>query len=141
MDERRSLLEGLTPADRVLLGGSALLFVDSLLSWQRQCAAVGDVVGLCQRSNAWGASGASFGALMGIWALLLAVQVLVGAGSQVGKSARWLRPVLIAGTLVFGILKLSLVLGHFPAVGAWLGLIVLLAVAYGGFLWTREGPG
>jgi hypothetical protein len=136
-----SPLQKLTPADRILLGGSTLLFVDTLLRWQGRCEVVGGVVGLCQRSNAWGAHGALFGALMGISAALLAVQAIAGARSRARSSERWLRPALIATTLVFGVLKVSLVLGHFPAFGAWLGLMLLLVVGYGGFMWAREGPG
>ena len=141
MSPPRSLLKRLTPSDLILLGGSSLLFVDSLLRWQGRCDAVGDVVELCERSNAWGAHGAVFGALMGISAALLAVQVVAGVGSQVRGSDRWLRPALIAAILVFGVLKVSLVLGHFPAFGAWLGLVLLLVVGYGGLMWAREGPG
>jgi hypothetical protein len=140
VSQRRPLLQRLTPADRILLGGSGLLFVDSLLSWQRRCPAVGGVTGLCQRANAWGANGAVFGVLMGISAVLLAVQVLAGAGSQSEEVERWLRPGLIASILVFGVLKLLLVLGHFPGFGAWVGLILLLVLAYGGLMWTREVP-
>ena len=140
MSQRRPLPQRLTPADRILLGGSSLLFVDSLLSWQRRCPAVGGMTGLCQRANAWGANGAVFGVLMGISAVLLAVQVLAGANAESGEVERRVRPGLIASTLVFGVLKLLLVLGHFPGFGAWLGLILFLALAYGGLMWTREAP-
>ena len=45
-------------ADRILVGGTLLLFIDSLLDWQ-------------QGLNAWGGSAAFAGVLMALFALLL----------------------------------------------------------------------
>lgn len=125
--------------DRVLVAGAGLLFLDSLLPWQRRCAEVGGVAVGCRQANAWGANGAVLGVVMAILALALAWLIVIERTTE--RPPSWLgsaRPVLIAGTLVAGLLKLVFVLGHFPAVGAWIGLVLLAAVTVGGILWTRE---
>lgn len=133
------LLARLTRADGVLVLAGDLLFLDSLLPWQRRCADIGGEALACQGSNAWGANGAAFGALMALLALSLASLILVERTSA--RPPAWAgsaRPILIAGTLVFGGLKLILVVGHFPAIGAWLGLLLLAAIVLGAVLWSRE---
>ena len=61
-----SRLAALGTADRLLVGGTLLLFIDSLLDWQP---------GL----NAWGGSAAFAGVLMALLALLLLVGELLAA--------------------------------------------------------------
>jgi len=115
------------------------LTLDSLLSWQRRCDAVGGIT-ICQRANAWGASGAPFGILMGAFAV---ATVGVVAFQAAGHTPRWHRsvlPFLISGTVVFGGAKFGVVLTRFPAFGAWVGLVLLLALAGGALRWSREAP-
>src|SRR6185503_1051618 len=64
----------LTTADKILLGGALLLFIDSFLQWQRVCAPkeVTAILGnLCVGATAWGGNGSFAGVLMAIFALLL----------------------------------------------------------------------
>jgi hypothetical protein len=122
----------------VLLGAAAGLFVDSLLAWQRRCVTVGGV-DACERAYAWAGHGALFGALMALSALAICLVLLATAGGLV--LAPFGLPVagLLAGTaLVAGLIKLLLVAGRFPSYGAWIGLILLGAVASGGLMKVAE---
>jgi hypothetical protein len=142
VSDDRSALTRFTLADRVLVAGGGLGFVDSLLPWQRRCVSIGGAALGCRQSNAWGASGAAFGALMAIVAVALAGAIVLERRSTAPPAwAGSARPLLIAGTLVFGLLKVVLVLGHFPAVGAWIGVILLAGITAGGILWAREPSG
>ena len=131
-------LAKLSAADRMLVGGSLLLFIDSFLNWQRVCGP--KVLGLntfCATANAWGGNGSFAGVLMALLALVLAVGgVLMAMGVAMPPNVP-VSPVITgvtAGTVLFGIIKFLIVVSNHAAVGAWIGLILILVVAAGGYL-------
>jgi hypothetical protein len=129
-------------ADKILAGGGAVLFLDSFLSWQRYlCGA--PVLGIrrCLGANAWQGNGVIAGVLMGFLAFLLTAAVVANvAGFSVPFAIRFSSIVqgLAWGTVVFGLIKFLVVVAHRPQLGAWLGLIVLLVIAYGAWMKYQE---
>ncbi len=139
MSESRAIdLSRLTTADRMLVVTAAVLFVDSLLTWQRTCVTVAGV-DACQRSNAWGGHGAMAGVLMALAALAICLAVVASAGgvslAPLGVPAV---SILSGLTLVAGVIKLLLVAGHFPSYGSWIGLVLLGAVSSGALMKVAE---
>lgn len=139
MSERRSLDPSrLTVGDRVLLGAGGALFVDSLLTWQRACVTVAGL-DACDRANAWGGHGALAGVLMSLFALGVCLVVLASAGGISSAPLGVPAGAILAGAgLVTGLVKLVLIAGHFPSYGAWIGLVLLGALAAGGLMKVAE---
>src|SRR3989442_8147708 len=132
----------LTTADKIILGGSGLLFVDSFLRWQRQCGTFKLLhVTVCTiKANEWGGS-ASFG---GVLAALLTLALLAwkiadvsGIDLRLGVSAANVEAMLVLGSVLFTILKFFLVVGYAPTYGAWIGLLLAFTIAYGGATKTK----
>ena len=122
----------LTTADKILAGAALLLLIDSFLAWQR----VFDFTW-----NAWGGNGAFAGVLMGLLALLLlavTVAVVMGYELPVTIPISTVRAGLTAGTVFFGIIKFLFAVANHPGIGAWIGLILLIALAYGGYMKMQE---
>jgi hypothetical protein len=132
----------LTTADKILAGGSLLLFIDSFLAWQKVCGP--KILGLnsiCGSANAWGGSGSFAGVLMSLLALLLlagTIAVVGGLTLPVTIPTSTVLSGLTAGTVLFGVIKFLFVVGNHGALGAWIGLILILAVAYGGYMKMQE---
>lgn len=135
-------------ASKIIMGAGIVLFIDSFLQWQRVCINFGGITGLgnaCGGVNAWGGSGSFFGLLMGICVLVLIVweglQMAGSAGSiKLPISASKASAYLGFGVVVFGVLKLLLVLTSSlkPSLFGWLGLILILAVGYGAWMKFQE---
>jgi hypothetical protein len=122
----------LTTADKILAGGALLLLIDSFLSWQKISIFTW---------TAWGGSGSFAGVLMGLFALLLlagTIAVAAGVSLPVTIPTSTVMSGLTAGTVLFGIIKFLFVVGNHAAAGAWIGLILILAVAYGGYMKMQE---
>jgi hypothetical protein len=120
-------LARLSVADRILVGGSLLLLVDSFLHWQ---------AGL----NAWGGSGAFAGILMALFALILVVSDVLAAvriAMPAGVPASTVTAGLTVGTVLFGIIKFLFVVANHPRAAAWIGLVLIVVVAYGGYMKMR----
>jgi hypothetical protein len=134
-------LNSVSTADKILVGGTVLFLIDSILPWQRACAAVFGPVKVCGSASMWGGDGSWAGVLAGILALLL----LVGVGLQMANVQMPAElPVanimagLTLGTVVFGLLKFILIITNHSYVFAYIGLILLLAIAYGGYMKMQE---
>jgi hypothetical protein len=130
-------LTKLSTADKILLGGSLLLFIDTFLPWQKFIC----VPGACLTANAWQGNGSFVGVLMGLLTIvLIVVMVLSLAGVEMppGISVSTVMAGVTAGTVVFGLLKFLFAVTHHGSYGAWLGLIFILAVAYGGYMKMQE---
>jgi hypothetical protein len=134
----------LSLASKILLGAGALLLIDSFLQWQRVCVEFGGIGG-CGGLSAWAGSGSFFGLLMGLCVILL----LIWEGMQAAGAAGNIKlPIptskasayLGFGVVVFGILKLLLVLVSEikPSLFGWIGLILILAVGYGAWMRFQE---
>lgn len=134
----------MSTAEKLLAGGSILLLIDSFLAWQKFCAdlgGLGDLVGqdsVCVgTANAWQGHGGIFGVLMGLLAIaLVVVGVLSMTGSMANMnmgsmSADKLVGFLGLGVAAFGLLKFIFVIANSPSYGAFIGLVLLVAIAYG----------
>jgi hypothetical protein len=132
----------LTTPDKILAGGSLLLLIDSFLAWQRACVpTVPGLPSICGSANAWGGDGSFAGVLMAIFALLLlagTVAVVGGMSLPVTIPTSTVLSGLTAGTVLFGIIKFLFAVTNHPGIGAWIGLILILAVAYGGYMKMQE---
>jgi hypothetical protein len=123
-------------ADKILAGGSLLLLIDSFLQWQRVC--VGPI---CVGASAWGGSGAFAGVLMALLAILLLagiIAVAAGVSIPVTLPISTVLSGLTAGVVLFGLIKFLIVIGNNAAFAAWIGLILILVVAYGGYMKMQE---
>jgi hypothetical protein len=137
-------------ADKIVLGGGALLLLDSFLSWQKVC--VSDIIGglggadFCGKANAWGGNGGFFGLLMGIALIVLIVwevmQLTDSAGNmKLPVSASKATAYLGFGAAAFGLLKFILAATNHGALFAYVGLILILGVAYGSWMKFQEPEG
>jgi hypothetical protein len=126
----------LSNGTKVLLVGGLLLLIDSFLAWQQVSAGVGDFK-ITASANMWHG--------IGVLAGLLVIALLIWEGLQVAGITNQLQlPVsnalisvgLAAATALFVIIKFLIAneARHWPA---WIGLILAIVVAGGG--WLRFG--
>jgi hypothetical protein len=143
----------LSTSSKILLGAGILFFIDTFLPWQRVCAGGGnvagvDIPGFCVSANAWGGNAGFLGILAG----LLALAMVAWEGMQVANvnmnlnvPASRVSAALAGGTLLFGVIKFIIALTNHPGLGAFIGIILLAAIAYGGYMKWQEpattGPG
>jgi len=145
MSQRPSFdVSKLSTPDKILGGGAVLLFLESLIfPWQRVCVDLGLLGRTCGgSSNAWGGSGSFVGVLMGLCALLLVVgmvMTLAGVAMPEGVPVPTVMTALTAGAVIFGLIKFLIAVTNHGAYGAWMGLIFILVVAYGGYMKMQEG--
>jgi hypothetical protein len=133
-------MKGMTSADKILLVATALFFIDTFLPWQRVCASFLNL-SVCGSSSAWGGSGSFLGVLAAIFALALLVWLglsMAGVSLNVGMPASSVSALLVAGTVLFGLLKFLFSAFNHGGYGAWIGLILLIAIAYGGYMKMQE---
>ena len=136
-------------ADKIVLGGGILLLLDSFLSWQKVCVSFDGVAGLgdvCGKANAWGGNGGFFGLLMGIALIVLVgweiMQITGSAGNvKVPVSASKATAYLGFGAAALGLLKFILAVTNHGALFAYVGLILILGVAYGSWMKFQEPEG
>ena len=129
-------MSNLSSANRILLVSSILLLIDSFLPWQQHC-----VAGVCTGTNAWAGPAGFLGAFMALSALGLLVYILssiLGATSVLGAREVQVATWLAGAAVVFGVLRFLVALFNRPALFAWFGLILLVAVAYGAYMRTQE---
>ena len=117
----------------VLLTMVTLFLIDTFLPWQRACVNVsgfGIHIAGCLSANAWSGTAAHVGQAAGVFAIIaiLAVGLRLG-GVQLGEGTELAARVGIYGTAAAGGLKWILVIGKLASFGAWLGLLLLLAIA------------
>jgi hypothetical protein len=128
-------LTRVSTADKILLGGSLLMFIDTLLPWQRAC------IGICFTANAWGSNGAFFGVLLGLFALLLLigeVMIVADVAMPAGVPISTVMAGLTLGIVLFALIKFLIVIGKFGSYGAWIGLVLAAVIAYGGYMKMQE---
>ena len=145
MSQRPSFdVSKLSTPDKILGGGALLLFIDSFLSWQKRCfdfSGVG-LAKVCGKANAWSGNGGFLGTLMALAALLLVVGLaltLAGVAMPQGVPVPTVMAGLTGATVLFGLIKFIIAVTKNGAFGAYLGLILILAVAYGGYMKMQEG--
>jgi len=141
-------IANVTMASKIVLVAGILLLVNSFLAWQKVC--VSDIVGsaagipnFCVKATAWGGDGGFAGFLMGILLIVLLIweavqlsnmQMNLSIGVTPSKGSAYLGWAVVA----FGLLKFVLVVSNSPAMGAWIGLILLIVIAYGSWMRFQE---
>ena len=127
-------MSGMSTASKILLAGGFLYFIDMLLKWNKVC-----YLGLCGGWTGWhGLLGVLDGMLV---IVIIAVEVAALLNVDVGTPQ--LRSMASAGAagllLVFTLLKVVIADNDFLAWPAWLGIILALVIAYGGWMRWQEG--
>jgi hypothetical protein len=111
----------------------SLFLVDTFLPWQQQCFSLGGLgvrVALCLSANAWSGTAGHVGQAAGIFAIATIAMLGVRLGGvDLGQGGRVALRVGVYGTAAAGSLKWIMVIWRLPAYGAWVGLILLLAMA------------
>jgi hypothetical protein len=133
-------LSRVSTADKILLGGSLLMFIDTLIPWQRLCIDF-PPLSRCFTSNAWGGNGAFAGVLLGLFTLALLIgEIMIVAGVIIPPNIPM--PTVMAGltlgTVLFALIKFLIVIGKSGSYGAWIGLILAVVIAYGGYMKMQE---
>jgi hypothetical protein len=142
----------MSTAEKLLAGGSVLLLIDSFFPWQRVCFDLGpleDIVGNggCASASMWSGNGGFAGIIAGLLAIaLVVVGVLSMTGSMAnmnmgGMSADKVTGFLGLGVAGFGLLKFLLVLTNSPGWAAFVGLVLLVAIAYGAWQKVQASGG
>jgi hypothetical protein len=139
----------MSTAEKLLAGGSILLLIDSFLPWQKFCADIGALGGnVCVGSlSAWQGSGSIFGVLMGLGAIaliVLGVLSMTGSASSMNlgsMSTDKLLGFLGLGVAAFGLLKFIFVLTNSPGWASFVGLLLLVAIAYGAWEKVQSSGG
>ena len=126
---------GLSNGTKVLLVGGLVLLIDSFLDWQ-QISFLGHTAG----QSMWHGIGV-FAGLLIILLLLWEVAQVAGVTSQLQLPipATLISVGLAAATALFTIIKFLVAhqLRHWPA---WIGLILAIAIAVGGWFKFSESP-
>jgi hypothetical protein len=117
----------------VLLVMLTLFLFDTFLPWQRACV---DVSGLglhiagCLSANAWSGTAAHIGQAAGVFAIVAILAVGLRLGRvDFGDTGELVTKGCVYGTAAAGGLKWILVIGKLASFGAWIGLLLLLAIA------------
>jgi hypothetical protein len=122
-------LSKLSTASKILLGAGVLYLIDLFFQWQRQC-----IAGFCG-----GLSGLEG---IGILNLLLVIALLVWEGLalanvEINAPRALISAGLAAAILLFTILKI-IVDNEAIYIFAWIGLLLALAIGYGGWMRWQE---
>ena len=132
-------LKGMSRSSHLLLWGGALLFIFLFFDWQQVCVNFGGN-SACGGQSGWH----GWGVLVGILAIALVAWEVV---QLVGVSLPDLpvKPAMISAGLAGGILLFTVIkflvdneARHWPA---WIGLILAILIAVGGWLrWSGDEP-
>lgn len=131
-------LTRISTADKILLGGSLLMFIDTFLPWQRVCIGI---LGICPSANAWGGNGSFAGVLLGLFTIALLIgEILLVAGVAMPPNipTSTVLAGLTLGTVLFAVIKFLIVIGKSGSYGAWIGLVLAIVIAYGGYMKMQE---
>jgi hypothetical protein len=132
-------LSRMSTASKILLGGSLLYLIDSFLPWQRSCVTGGGLIAdFCVSVSLWDGVG-FIAALLAILILIMEVLVVANVEVNIGdaRTRSMIEAGLAGGVLLFTILKI-LIDNEALYIWAWVGLILALAIGYGGYLrWTE----
>jgi hypothetical protein len=136
----------MSTAEKLLAGGSILLLIDSFFPWQSlDLGGLGDLIGVDASFNMWQGSGSIFGVLAGLLAIALVVAgVLSMTGSMANMgtmSADKVVGFLGLGVAGFGLLKFIFALTESPGWAAFVGLVLLAAIAYGAWQKVQSSGG
>jgi len=135
-----SLWRGLSTGRQVLLAGGLLLFIDLFLHWQQACGP-GVLSNICVSRTGWH----GIGILVGLLTLAMIAWEASGAfGVDLGDAVRNLPTALISAGLAAAVTLFTIIeflthneIRHWPA---WIGLILAIVIAIGGYLRFTESP-
>ncbi|MDQ2910355.1 MAG: hypothetical protein M3R39_04980 [Actinomycetota bacterium] len=130
---------GLSNGTKVLLVGGVILFIDTFFAWQQICAGAAGFH-VCGSASGWH----GIGVLMG----LLVIALVAWEGLQIAGvtkqielpvSAVLISVALAGATALVTIIKFLVAneARHWPA---WIGLILAVVIAAGGWLKYKESP-
>jgi len=130
---------GLSTGRKVLLAGGLLLFIDLFLDWQQRCGST--VIGnICVSRTGWH----GIGILVGLLTIVMIAWEAIGAFKiDLGDAVRNLPTALVSAALAAAVTLFTVIeflthneIRHWPA---WLGLILAIVIAIGGWLRFSEG--
>lgn len=130
---------GLSTGRKVLLAGGLLLFIDLFLDWQQRCGST--VIGnICVSRTGWH----GIGILVGLLTIVMIAWEAIGAFKiDLGDAVRNLPTALVSAALAGAVTLFTVIeflthneIRHWPA---WLGLILAIVIAVGGWLRFSEG--
>ena len=130
---------GLSNGTKVLLVGGVILFIDTFLAWQQICVGAPGFH-VCGKASGWH----GIGVLMG----LLVIALVAWEGLQIAGvtkqielpvSAVLISVALAGATALVTVIKFLVAneARHWPA---WIGLILAVVIAAGGWLKYKESP-
>jgi hypothetical protein len=138
----------MSTAEKLLAGGSILLLIDSFFPWQSvDLGGLEDLLDVGVSFNMWQGSGSFFGLLTGLLAIaLIVVGVLSMTGNMAnmnmgGMSADKITGFLGLGVAGFGLLKFIFALTESPGWGAFVGLVLLVAIGWGAWQKVQSSGG
>jgi hypothetical protein len=146
-------MDRMSTGDKLLAGGSILLLIFSFFPWQQACASdlvegIPDVIGdVCVSFSMWSGSGSFAGVIAGLLAIaLVIVGILSMTGSMASMNMGSLTPDKLTGFLglgvaAFGLLKFLFALFNEVAWAAFVGLVLLIAIAYGAWQKVQSSGG
>ena len=139
-------LSKFSTATKIIVGAGIVLFINCLIPWWQRVSFCGDVnipgVPCSAGASALGGDAGWAGLLMFILLIaLLAWEIMMALGTlrnaNLPLPAGQITLILAGGTVFFGLLKFFLALSH-VFIGAFVGLICLLAIAYGAYMQYQE---
>ena len=130
-------MKGMSRSSHLLLWGGALLFIFLFFDWQQYCVPNTDA---CVGQSGWH----GWGVLVGILVIALVaweIVQLVGVSlPELPVKAAMLSAGLAGGILLFTVIKF-LVDNEFRHWPSWIGLILAILIAIGGWLrWSGDAP-
>ena len=139
-------LSRVSTATKIIMGAGIVLLINSLIPWWQRVSFCGDVnlpgVPCSAGASALGGDASWAGVLMFILLIaLLAWEAMLTLGTlrstQLPLPPGQITLILAGATVFFGLLKFFLALSQ-VFIGAFVGLICLLAIAYGAWMQSQE---
>jgi hypothetical protein len=135
-----SYWSGLSTGRKVLLAGGLLLLIDLFLDWQQRCGST-PIGNICVSRTGWH----GIGILVGLLTLAMLAWEIIGAlNIDLGGAVQNLPTALISAGLAAAVAIFTIIewlthneIRHWPA---WLGLILAIVIAIGGWLRFSESP-
>jgi hypothetical protein len=135
MEQRNSGFDmsGMSTASKILLIGGVLFIVDLFLPWNRVC-----VLGFCGSTSGFSGIGI-LNFLLALAIVVMEVLLLAKVNVQMGTPSQMMQieAYLAFGLLVFTIIKILIDLTAIYLF-AFVGLVLALVVAYGGYMRWQE---
>jgi hypothetical protein len=139
MEQRNSGFDmsRMSTASKILLAGGVLYIIDLFLPWNRLCFSFAGV-GAC--GNASGFHGVGIlNFLLALVIVVMEILLLANVDMQMGTTAQKMQieAYVAFGLLAFTVIKIVVDLDNIYLF-AWVGLVLALVVAYGGYMRWQE---